>query len=355
MDDKGRLSRGPAKTADVNIRDIAEAAGVSVATVSRVMRGKDHVSQRTHDKVMAVVDELGYVPNAHAKALTTPPNSVALVVNGIYGSTYSEMTAGVERETSEHGMTFRLVSTGGDWSQPESVLDGLLSERPRVAVLTATDAIGSSIDTVLNGYVDKFTSAGISLVVLARSRNLLDPRIAVVDYANQDGMRDLTEYMVSMGHRRFAFAGKVPHSSVFMERYYGFRAALSECGLEYDEARDIPFVDDRAMMMANVMAAHRSGALDGVTAIVSITDAIALYTIAGLAKCGVTVPAGMSVGGFDDMPFAEDLVVPMTTVHVPFGMLGRTAVRLGLEGNGGDVVVPTELVIRGSVAPIQVG
>ena len=348
-----KTAKGPARTGDVNIRDIAAAAGVSVATVSRVMRSPDKVANKTRTKVEEAIARLGYVPNAHALALTTPPNSVTLVVDSIQGGTYSEMAAGVERESAERGMTFRLISTGGNWDDPVPMLNELLSQRPRVAVLTASDAIDSNIDSVLNEYVDKFASIGASLVVLARPRKGLDGRIGVIDYANESGMRELTEYMISLGHRRFAFVGKREASSVFMARYRGFREALIQNGIDYDESCDIAFTDDRDSMMANVMTAWRSGALNDVTAFVAATDAMALYAIAGLGKCGVRVPGDASVAGFDDMPFAEDLVVPMTTVHAPFGTMGRTAVRMGLEGVENTVVMPTRLVVRGSVIPVR--
>ncbi|PJM75507.1 hypothetical protein CSQ87_03530 [Bifidobacterium simiarum] len=348
----GRASgsrKGPAKTSRVNIRDIAAAAGVSTATVSRVMRGNAKVSEATRAKVRKAIDDLEYIPNAHALALTTPPNSVTLVVDSIVGGTYSEMTAGVEREAAAHNMVFRLISTGGNWSEPEPLLNELLSQRPRVVVLTATDIIGNAFDGVLDQYVEKFASVGTTLVVLARPRMGLSQDIAVVDYANESGMEELTKYMISLGHRKFMFAGLRENSSVFMARYRGFRKALEEAGLDYDPSFEIPLDDDRSTVMANMMASWQSGASD-CTAVVAVTDAMALFSIAGLRKLGVSVPDDVSVGGFDDMPFAEDLVVPMTTVHAPFGDMGRMAVRVGLEHPGASIVMPTNLAIRGSVA-----
>ncbi|PJM73751.1 hypothetical protein CS006_00755 [Bifidobacterium primatium] len=341
---------GPARTGNVNIRDIAEAAGVSTATVSRVMRGGNRVSEATRAKVRKVIEELGYIPNAHALALTTPPNSVTLVVDHIYGGTYGEMTAGVERETADRNMTFRLQSTGGNWDDPEPIFDNLLSQRSRLVVLTASDVIGAPVNDVLNDYVDKFASVGTDVVVLARPRMGLDPRIAVVDYANESGTYEMTKYMISLGHRSFMFVGRKPDSSVFNARYDGFLRALREAGIPYDDRINVPIDDDRDSVIANVMAAYPM--VPGCTAVVAVTDAMALYTIAALHKLGKSVPGDVSVGGFDDMPFAEDLVVPMTTVHAPFANMGHMAVKLGLDGLGHDVTMPTQLKIRGSVAVV---
>ncbi|MBW3089037.1 LacI family DNA-binding transcriptional regulator [Bifidobacterium sp. 82T24] len=339
---------GPARTGNVNIRDIAKAAGVSTATVSRVMRGGNRVSEVTRAKVQRVIEELGYIPNAHALALTTPPNSVTFVVDHIYGGTYGEMTAGVEREAADRKMTFRLQSTGGDWDDPKPILDNLLSQRSRLVVLNASDVIGSPVDGILNDYVDRFASVGTDVVVIARPRMDLDPRIAVVDYANESGMYELTKYMISLGHRSFMFVGRKPDSSVFTARYHGFLRALGEAGIAYDDRVNVPIDDDRDSVIANVMAAYPM--VPGCTAVVAVTDAMALYTIAALRKLGRNVPADVSVGGFDDMPFAEDLVVPMTTVHAPFGNMGHMAVKIALDGLGRDVTMPTQLKIRGSVA-----
>lgn len=342
---------GPARTSSVNIRDIAAAAGVSTATVSRVMRGNSKVSDATREKVQEAIERLGYVPNAHALALTTPPNSVTLVVDHISGGTYSEMTAGVERETSDRKMMFRIASTGGKWDEPKPILDDLLSQRPRLAVLTASDVIDDPIDDVLNDYVDKFKSVGTSLVVLARPRMRLSSEIAVVDYANKSGMYELTKYMISLGHRRFMFAGLRRNSSVFMARYHGFLRALREAGIEFDSRCTIPLDGDRAATIANTMAMFP--AVHGCTAVVAVTDEMALYVIAALRKLGKSVPGDVSVGGFDDMPYAEDLVVPLTTVHAPFGNMGHMAVKIGLDDFGHDVTMPTQLVVRGSVAPVR--
>lgn len=338
---------GPAKTSDVNIRDIAKAAGVSATTVSRVMRGGVNVSEKAKARVLKSIQELGYIPNAHALALTTPPNSVTLVVDRISGGTYSEMTAGVEKETSEHNMTFRLASTGGKWDESKVILDDLLSQRPRVAVLTASDVIDDPIDDVLNQYLGKFMSYGTSVVVLARPRMRLDPGIFVVDYANESGMYALTKHMISLGHRRFLFAGKRDNSSVFMARYQGFRKALLEADIPYNQPAEIPLDDDRAAGIANTTRVFC--AQPDTTAIVASTDVMALYVIAALRGIGKSVPKDVSVGGFDDMPYAEDLVVSLTTVHVSFGDMGRTAVKLGINGEPHDITMPTALVVRDSV------
>ncbi|KAB8291045.1 LacI family DNA-binding transcriptional regulator [Bifidobacterium avesanii] len=341
--------RGPAKTGQSNISDIARLAGVSTATVSRVMRGKGSISEATRAKVMKVVDELGYVPNAHARALTTPPNSVTMVVRAITGGTYSDLMAGVEREVSSRNMTFRLISTGTREGGLQRVVDDLLSQRPKVAVMLADAGTDAEQDEVLNDAFDQLGRVGTKIVLAGRPRLTLNPGIGVVDYANEQGMHDLTAYMVSMGHRCFLFAGKADVSSVFDARYQGFRRALEEAGIAYDPRYDIVRTDDRKTNVEALVSAYAAGAR--FTAVVASTDAVALDMIYGLRTLGLAVPEQVSVGGFDDMPYAEDLIVPLSTVHVPFAEVGRTAVRMGLGECPDDCVLPTSLAIRRSILP----
>ncbi|NMN00879.1 LacI family transcriptional regulator [Bifidobacterium sp. DSM 109958] len=340
---------GPAKTGQANIADIARLAGVSTATVSRVMRGKGSVSQATRDKVMKVVDDLGYVPNAHALALTTPPNSVTMVVRTISGGTYADLMSGVEQEVSSRGMTFRLISTGMRVGGLQRVVDDLLSQRPKVAVMLADAGTDVEQDEVLNDSFEQLSRVGTTAVLAGRPRLSLNPGIGVVDYANEQGMHDLTRYMISLGHRAFLFVGKADISSVFSARYRGFLRALDEAGIVHDPRFDVARTDDRRTNMDALAAAYAAGGR--FTAVVASTDAIALDAIYGLRTLGLDVPRQVSVGGFDDMPYAGDLVVPLSTVHVPFADLGRAAVKVGLGDMPLDVSVPTHLVVRRSILP----
>lgn len=344
-----RARRGPAKTGQANISDIARLAGVSTATVSRVMRSKDGVSEATRTKVLRVVDDLGYVPNAHALALTTPPNSVTMVVRAISGGTYTDLMAGVEREAAGHDMTFRLISTGVGEGGLERVVGELLSQRPKVAVLLADSGSDREQDTVLNAALDQFASVGTTVVIAGRPRLTLDSSIGVVDYANEQGAHDMTAYMIARGHRRFLFAGRADVSSVFRARYRGFLRALEEAGITHDPSRDVGRLEDREANIEALAMSYASGAR--FTAVVASTDAVALDMIHGLRSLGLSVPDQVSVAGFDDMPYAEDLIVPLSTVHVPFGEIGRAAVRMGLGKGDRDVTVPVHLAIRGSIVP----
>lgn len=347
--DAARHSRpGPAKTGQANIADIARLAGVSTATVSRVMRDKGNVSQATRDRVMKVVNDLGYVPNAHALALTTPPNSVTMVVNSITGGTYADLMSGVEREASGRNMTFRLISTGREEHGLERAVGDLLSQRPKVAIMLADTGSDRKQDAVLNDAFGQLSSVGTKVVLAGRPRLTLNPGIGVVDYANEQGVHDMTKYMVSLGHRSFLFAGKAEESSVFAARYRGFLKALGEAGIAHDPRFDTDRAERREDTVRAIAESYAAGAR--FTAVVASTDAVALDAIYALRSLGLPVPACVSVGGFDDMPYAEDLIVPLSTVHVPFFDIGSASVRVGLGELADDVMMPVHLSIRDSIA-----
>lgn len=344
----GRSHSGPRKTAKANIRDVARLAGVSVATVSRVIGGTVPVSKDTAERVGKAMMQLDYVPNAHARALASPPSSVVLMTGSVPFGSYSILASGVERETREQGLDFQLVTNGDDWQHPDRVLERMLSLRAKVAVVAGGSSTMTQFDRKINDMLGQFESVGTAVAVVGRPRLDLDERINVVDYDNRDGMRQATRHLLELGHRRIAFAGRVPASATFEERYEGFREALAEAGVTHDEARDLPWADDREADAAAIKALLTRD--PGITAVVCLTDTMAVSVMTGLRELGLSVPADVSVVGFDDIPFAADFAAPLTTVHVPFDGMGASVVSLALSQGQSDLIMDTELIVRGSTA-----
>ncbi|MCH9275988.1 LacI family transcriptional regulator [Bifidobacterium amazonense] len=341
----GRTKSGPAKTGNLNIRDIAKAAGVSVASVSRALNGQPGISEATRERVQSTAKALGYVPNIHAKALTTPPNAVTLVTSAITGGTYADMMAAVDEEAYRQHLNFRLFSTRFKGMSGDEMASQLLAQRSRIVVVME----GSMSDDTFSGIIDQFDQQPeTSLVALARPRLDLPESVAVVDYDNEAGMVELTNYMISLGHRKFLFVGVREGEPVFTARYRGFLGALEAAGIPHDPSRDVAYSRNRVESAGNFRTACKAG-LD-CTAIVGVTDEVALDVILTLKKMGKRVPYDYSVGGFDDMPYAEGLIVPLTTVRAPFAEMGEMAVKLPLAGES-DIILPTQLVVRESVMP----
>ncbi|NMM94430.1 LacI family DNA-binding transcriptional regulator [Bifidobacterium oedipodis] len=345
-ENKGRS--GPAKTGVVGIRDVAQAAGVSVATVSRVVNGGYPVGDSTRKKVNAAISRLGYVPNRAAATITSQPQTAILVQRCVSGGTYADMAAGVESEARRQQLQFHILTTGGDWTDPEKTISEILSYRPRLVVMTPDSGITPTVIDSFNDNFQKFKTVGASLVMLAWPRLNFSQDIDVVDYENEQGAYELTKYMISLGHRHFAFMG-LNTGGARWQRYQGFLRALSDNGIDFDETMAIQDVGERLSDMTNTMTVLRSH--PEITAIVGSTDELALHAMAGVRKMGLNIPQDISVGGFDDLDYADDFIVPLTTVHASYFEMGEIAVKLGLDDTRHDVTVPTRLVIRASVMP----
>lgn len=342
---------GPAATARSNIRDVAERAGVSVATVSRVLADHPYVREGTRERVLAAVAELDYIANGHALALTgRTAGVIALIASRIMTSSFAEAAYGAESVTAEHKRVFALFSSGGELEAEEAIVERLREQRASAAIWLG-GTLGGVDDMRFADYAERLATVGTRLVLCGRPRLGLPPEIAVVEYDNEQGMAELVGYLLGLGHRRILFVGHEPARSSSAARYAGYLLAHRRAGVAIhpELTRECEFEIDHAQ-------AATDAALDagiGFTAVVGAADFLAVGVVRALAARGLRIPGDVSVAGFDDMPFAGDLLAPLTTVRVPFVELGRCAaeVALGLR-EPPAAPLATHLVVRSSTAPI---
>ncbi|MCH9275980.1 LacI family transcriptional regulator [Bifidobacterium amazonense] len=345
-----KAKTGPAKTGLVNIADVARAAGVSVSTVSRSLNGSAQISEKTRRHVEQVAQSIGYVPNSNAKALTTASNTVILVVRYISGGPYMNLIAGVEEEASGRGLSFRLITPGERDMRFNGIIRQLQEQRPRVAIILSSGADERLWDEQMSSQISKLREFGTELIIAGRAREPMWGDAGVVDYDNKGGMRALVERLIEQGHRRFVYCGKRLDSRVFRDRYQGFLDALSAAGMErdHDAALDVDRAPGDAAGLESLVRRWRDDL--GRFAVVASTDDDASAVMLALYRCGIAMPGEASVSGFDDMQYADRLLRPLTTVHVPFNEMGHAAVRMGLGEMKRDVCFPVEPVIRESTA-----
>ncbi|MEW2050981.1 LacI family DNA-binding transcriptional regulator [Streptomyces sp. NPDC005476] len=335
------------------IRDVAERAGVSVATVSRTLAGNYPVSAATRDRVMDAVRALHYVVNVHAKALSgRVAGPVALVLRDITGPSLAHVAAGVEQEASARGRLSLVCATHGD-AERENELVRLMREQHAAAVVLVGGAVQDDAYFLrMADYARGLDAVGSRLVLVGRPALPGDLPVTVVDYDNRGGAFQAADHLFAQGHRRVLFLGGDPLLSTAVQRREGHLHALRAHDVPYTEELDVPGDYTRASGYRRTRDAVRAG-LD-FTAVVAGTDTVALGVLAALREAGLDVPGDVSLVGFDDVPFAADLSPSLTSVRVPYEDLGRTAVRMAMErteGDGGDahVVLSTQLVIRRSV------
>jgi LacI family transcriptional regulator len=322
------------------VRQIAELAGVSIATVSRVSRGIGQVSPETRSRVLETINTYAYRPSHLGRALAEQRHgALGLVFPGLSGPYYAELIQGFESEAVETRTSVHIVCTHMRRDSDEQVLD--MSHR--------VDGIAVLAGTVTDGTLTKLAES-MPVVVLG---GVAPPGITSVTVDNKAATTELTRHLLDAhGLRELVFVGTPTGSPDVTERWQGFRAAHRQLGIP---------VRRRPVRVA--MQQH-----DGVNAmerltesgdslpqgIVCANDELALGVLVGVLARGLAVPDDIVITGFDDVPMAALVSPPLTTVRQPIRELAATAARLLLQATAGDalptepIVLPTHLVLQGS-------
>ena len=340
--------RGGGKT---TIREVAAHAGVSVATVSRVLNGTYAAPPATRERVLRAVAELEYVASANARQLAAPSGLIALVVNDITAPFFMTVASGVEEQAAADGRVCLVCSTRGS-SARELAMVNLMRRRGAEAVVL----VGGTAESPehLAGLADRAAALrrdGGRLVLCGRAWRGPAAPVLVVDYDVEAGAFAATNHLLSAGHTRVAHLAGPGAYRVAGRRAEGYRRALRAHGLAPDPEL---LVEGDLTRRQATLAARRLLTETDATAVFAANDLSAAGVFAAARELGRRVPEELSVVGFDDIPLAEDLVPRLTTVHVPQRELGRVAARLALREDTGEaepVVLGTHVVVRDSVAP----
>ncbi len=339
--------RGPAVRRRVmTIHDVARRAGVSPATVSRVLNRSSHpVSARGRRRVLAAVRQLSYIPNLLARSLLTQETSaIGVLIPDVSNPYYAAILRGIEDAVGPSGRTVILCNTDRDPQKQRLYLRALM-ERRVDGVIIAGGAFGRP--DMEN------TAEAFPLVMIGRH----PARVPSVRVDNVAAAVMATRHLLDLGHRRIACLAGPRISLTAADRVKGYRRALEGAAVPIDPGliREVGFAP--AGTRAAVSALF--GVPGAPTAVVAPNDQVAIGVVRALHELGLRVPADVSVVGFDDTPVASFTVPSLTTVAVPTYDLGRTAVELLVKVLGGQpagsVVLPCVLRIRESTAGIHGG
>ncbi len=339
-------SEASGRAASVRIRDVAALAGVSVGTVSNTLNHPERVAPATRDAVLGAIRELGFVPNLQARVLTgAPSNVIALVVLDLMSPFYMEIAHSVERAAREAGFVVMLCNSENDRDKEIGLLRMLAAQRVRGALLSPA----SGTDNVL----DRLDPA-LPVVVLDHMGIERGCAVAVDDVV---GGGLAAQHLLDLGHRRLAFVGGPAGLRQMQQRVLGIRHAIESHGLDPDDVLTQLNVDDIGIQ-GGVMAAEElleSGELP--TGIICGNDMLAFGVFRALGRAGVKVPDDVALVGYDDVEFAADWVVPLTSVRQPIQQLGYTAAQLLIshasdpEHRHQQVLLHPALVVRKSSQP----
>ena len=319
------------------IYTVAEAAGVSIASVSRVLQGSRAVSEATRSKVLEAAARLNYVPLGAARSLAVGQHEAqGLVLPMLTGPYYSELLVGFEARAAELGQSVVLAL-------PDARRDASQAVRALASRIEGL-AVHGSVETP----EDVLAGLGTVKPLLVIAGCVL-PGIDAVGAENTSSARDLTAHLFAHGRRRLLFLG-APYPCDMRDRYEGFCLAHTDRGLEPSDPVRIPIEEADGVRFAERFLAGDHDA----DAVVCANDELALAVLDRLTRAGVRVPDDVAITGWDDVMAARYVRPGLTTVRQPvreIGALAASRLHERVSGGGGalePVVLPTELVLRGS-------
>lgn len=330
-----------------SLRDVAELAGVSDATVSRVLRNSRNVGTGLRQRVLAAATRLNYQPNPHARALASSRDpSVGVVVQDVSDPYFSEIVRGALEAAEESGRMLLICNTYRDAQRELAYIRHFRAQRVD-ALLLAGGADGE-LGGQIAAEIDEFKRAGGRAALMGHYQA---PGDAVMSN-NVDGGKQMADHLISLGHRRVGvIAGP---AGLTASRLKGFRDQMRKLKVELndDQVVESDFTRDGGRAAAGQLL----DSVVGLTAIFALNDVMAIGALTAMRERKVRVPRDLSVSGFDDIPVAQDLQPPLTTVKVPMAEMGRRAVAVALDPHDDGAHVerlPTHLVVRDSTAPAR--
>nr|WP_159087431.1 LacI family DNA-binding transcriptional regulator [Tessaracoccus timonensis] len=331
------------------LQQVAALSGVSLATASRALSGRGAVAATTASNVLAAARKLGYTFDDEGEGAI---RRVAVVASQISSQFVTEVVQGIQDEAAEATMGCVFVSTGGSPESEVEALRRLLLDAQLAGVVLTGGGRTGVVEESFRGVVEEYRKHRTPLVFCGRPAISDDLPEMVIDYDNLGGARAAASYLFSQGHRDILFLRGPKGFSSSDLRAQGFLAACEEFGIKPNPA--LVRFGERNKLSGLTLA--RAAMREGVrfTAVFGECDLLALGAMEAVRSEGLSVPRDVSIIGFDDMTFAEDFPIPLTTVHVPFRDLGRTAARMLLGGpepnRAAHRLAGTHLVIRESVA-----
>ena len=324
---------------------VAKIAGVSIPTVSQVLRGTGRISEETRDRVLAAAKELRYLPDSRAAAMRSGENrEIGFVINQLQNPFNAEVIGGVVDLLEAEGYLVSIVDTRDDAKRQSRQLEAFIRHgRGGLLWVPAMDTPDEVFELL--------AAQGIPTVTFLRHmRRDLDH----VGIRDAEATQVATEYLASLGHRRIAYLGGTDMTMVRRERIAGYRRGLRARALP--EGVIWPSEDNKLSGLEAIMALR--AAHPDVTAVVCNGDMVALGASLGLGRLGLTPGVDVSIIGFDDIQDAAVATPPLTTMAVHPHKLGRKLARILLDRIEEPEMPPivseisAELTIRATTGPV---
>jgi DNA-binding LacI/PurR family transcriptional regulator len=329
------------------IKDVAQTANVSTATVSHVLNGTRYVSEELRERVLKAVNDLDYQPSQIAASLRTKrTQSIFLIIPDIANPFFPPLVRGAQDAFDRKQFAVIVGNTDRRYDRELEFLNLALR----------TQADGIIINPTQIGYDDlrEVIERGVRLVLIGT--HIDHPDLDIVRVDNRAGAYDAVRHLIDLGHLRIAMVCGPLHTSSAWQRYEGYQRAMEEAGLPIQPGWVVEetFDQDGGYRGTQKLLTHR----EHPTAIFATADLMALGVMQALRDAGLSVPHDMSVVGFDDIPAATLTTPALTTINQPKYEMGKRAAELLLARITGRKLTRSRhglmeygLIVRGSTAP----
>ncbi|MGR5252340.1 substrate-binding domain-containing protein [Vibrio astriarenae] len=328
----------------MNIKDVAELAGVSPATVSRFLNTPTSVAASTAEKIQRVVSLTGYTADVHSRGIELNRNpTIGVVIPSLLNPVFSEIVAGIQQRARHFGFSTIVIDTQYDGEQEQQAVIDLVRQRVEGVILTIAEASRNEALSVLRDF--KFPYC------LLHNQSEDDEPCVYVD--NYQAGRDVANRVVSLGHTKIGMiTGYFLSSDRAKKRYQGFKDALSDQGIELSQLLEVDQnkLDTFGEHEMRVMKAEHAP-----TVWFCSNDLLALKAINGVQALGLKVPQDVSIIGFDGMSLGQLVTPSLATVAVPHLKMGQVAVDILFNAKAGSklttcLAMEHELQMNGSLA-----
>jgi LacI family transcriptional regulator len=328
-----------------SIKEVALKAGVSIATVSRVLNDKGPVAVETRQRILAAIEQLRYVPHGAARSLiTNQTDTIGVLLPDLYGEFFSEVIRGIDLAARRSGFHVLISGFHSDRAEIEAVLralrgrvDGLIVLSPDVDAQSLRRNLPETLPVVLLNTPVDGDGADFDAINLD----------------NHGGAFAMVRHLAGLGHRRIAFLRGPEENADARERLRGYRDALLSLEIAGEEALELggDFSEESGYRAGQRLLALQPRP----AAVFAANDSMAIGCLFALREAGAQVPGDIALAGFDDIPIARYITPSLSSVHVPIAELGTRAMERLLHAvdskNGHErrqETVATTLVVRGS-------
>jgi len=329
------------------LSDVAAVAGVSPTAVSRYLNNRIELPLATRERINAAIAKLDYRPNLMAKRLSTgKTEAISLVTPEISNPFFAELAAAIEAEAQSQGYAVYISSTGGDRKREIDAIKRLHDQHVDGLIMMTNQPDDGTLAKLLNQHDH----------VVLLDEDIPGVSVPRVFVENEQGAYLGTRHMIEAGHRDIALISGPGELMSVRERLAGFVRAMTEASLPVHP--DWVLLGEYSRAFGHVAVQHLLTGPARPSAILACSDYLALGVLLGLQQAGLSVPRDMSLVGFDDMPFAELVNPPLTTIRQPIAEMGRIAFELlfallNKTEPAPLTRLPVELVVRRSVVQFQ--